>query len=62
MKRIRADKSPYPMVFIVNGYHENCPPTGFKVFLDGLWWDEFIDHNSEYHYSLSQRYGLIGKG
>jgi len=46
----RLDRMPYDHGFYVNGNYELCHATGYEVFIDGEWWNEYIDSegNSQY--------------
>lgn len=41
---------PFDHVFIVDGNEELCHATGYEMLEDGIWWNEYIDHNGEFHY------------
>ena len=40
---------PFDRVFWVNDREELCHATGYEVFTMGVWWDEYIDSNDEFH-------------
>ena len=42
---------PYDKAFWVNGKGEElCHCTGYEVFIDGNWYQEYLDSNGEIHY------------
>lgn len=41
---------PYDKAFIVGGNEELCHATGYEVFIENEWWNEYMDSNGEYHY------------
>lgn len=41
---------PFDHIFIVDGNEELCHATGYEMLEDGIWWNEYIDHNGEFHY------------
>ena len=48
--RERLDTMPYDKVFFVDGSEESCHATGYEVFVDGEWWNEYIDSTGYCHY------------
>lgn len=44
------DTMPFDRAFDVNGNEELCHATGVEVFINGEWWNEYIDSNEDYHY------------
>lgn len=49
--REELDYMPFDKVFeIEEGVEELCHATGYEVFIDGEWWNEYIDRDGYYHY------------
>ena len=46
----RLDEMPFDKVFSVNGNEELCHATGYEVFKNGQWWNEYEDSEGELHY------------
>ena len=45
------NEMPFDKMFhLDDGMSELCHATGKEVFIDGEWWNEYLDHNGEYHY------------
>lgn len=52
MKNMRREleSMPFDRVFYTSNGRELCHATGFEVFLDGRWWDEFVGSDGEFYY------------
>lgn len=47
--REELEVMPFDKVFDVNGSEELCHATGYEVFYDNEWWNEYIDSDGEIH-------------
>lgn len=45
-----AEVMPFDHTFEVNGREELCHATGMEMFLNGVWWNEYIDSEGNLHY------------
>ena len=45
-----AEVMPFDHTFEVNGREELCHATGMEMFIDGTWWNEYMDSNGDLHY------------
>ena len=50
VKKYVLKEVPFAQTFYVNGNRESCEPTGFEVFIEGSWWNEYEDHLGGLHY------------
>ena len=51
MEREELGYMPFDKVFVTeNGNEESCHATGYEVFIDGEWWNEYVDRDGNYHY------------
>lgn len=41
---------PFDHTFEVNGREELCHATSMEMFLNGVWWNEYIDSEGNLHY------------
>jgi hypothetical protein len=49
--RKELDSMPYDHRFWVSDdVEESCHATGYKVAIDGEWWNEYIDSEGNFHY------------
>ena len=45
------ESMPFDKAFVTdNGTEELCHATGYEVFIDGEWWNEYLDGYGNYHY------------
>lgn len=49
-KERKLEEMPFDKAFDVNGSAELCHATGLEVFLEGEWWNEYIDSEGDLHY------------
>lgn len=52
MKKVKRllPMMPYDKAFDVDGREELCHATGYEMFDGGVWWNEYIDSEGNYHY------------
>lgn len=51
MEREELEVMPFDKAFeIEEGVEELCHATGYEVFINGEWWNEYIDRDGYYHY------------
>lgn len=48
-ERHELDRMPFDRMFSTSHGDELCHATGWEVFHNGEWWDEFIDFDGEIH-------------
>jgi hypothetical protein len=50
MEKRQLPMMPYDKAFDVDGNEELCHTTGFEVLDGGVWWNEYVDSNGDFHY------------
>lgn len=50
MEKRELETMPFDKVFETENGTEMCHATGFEVYINDEWWNEYIDSTGEFHY------------